>query len=256
MSHKVVICGVNTETLPKLSAQESQECLIKIKQGDNECREYFVMGNLRLVLSIVQRFNNKGNSDDLFQVGCVGLMKAINNFDLKYNVRFSTYAVPMIIGEIKRFLKEETSIKVSRSMRDTAYKALRAKEMIENSTSASAHIVDIANYIDLPVDQVACALDAVSEPISLYESVYKDGEDSLMLMEQLCDVDCTEEKLAERISLNDAFAFLPDKEKLVLDLRYYIGKTQIEISKQIGISQAQVSRLERTALERIKGSLQ
>lgn len=253
--HKVVICGIDTGKLPRLSSEECIEYLQKIKQGDKQAQDHFVMCNLRLVLSVVQRFNNRGNSDDLFQVGCVGLMKAVKNFDLKYNVKFSTYAVPMIIGEIRRFLKDSTSIKVSRSMRDIAYKALRAKEELEKTYQKSPSVMEIAEEIDIPVRQVACALDAVSEPISLYESVYKDGEDSLMLMEQLQDTTSGEEKWTEYIMLKDAVGSLSDKEKNVLRLRYFVGKTQVDIANQIGISQAQVSRLEKTALDKIKSHM-
>lgn len=252
MVHRVVICGIDTSKLPKLTSQETVEYLLKIKDGDKEASDYFIICNLRLVLSVVQRFNNKGNSDDLFQVGCVGLIKALKNFDLKYNVKFSTYAVPMIIGEIRRFLKDSSSIKVSRSLRDTAYKALKAKETMEIRDQRTPSVMEIASEIDIPLKEVACALDAVSEPISLFESVYKDGEDALTLVEQLHDNGLNEEMWAERIVLKDAMKTLTDKEKSVLQLRYFLGKTQVEISKQIGISQAQVSRLEKTALERLR----
>lgn len=253
--HKVYICGIDTGSLPKLTWDESVKLLERIAEGDKEAKDEFVMANLRLVLSVVQRFSNRCSSDDLFQVGCVGLMKSIANFDLKYNVKFSTYAVPMIIGEIRRFMKDSTSIKVSRSLRDTAYKALKAKEQLEINAVSTPTIMEIAEEIDMPISEVACALDAVSEPISIYESVYKDGEDSLMLMEQLYDEDTSEDKWSELLVLNDAMKALPDKERDVLKLRYYIGKTQVEIANMIGVSQAQVSRLEKTALDRIKTQL-
>lgn len=255
MAFKVVINGIDTNKLPRLSHAESTELLRQIKDGDKVAREYFITCNLRLVLSVMQRYNGKGAADDLFQVGCVGLMKALNNFDLKYNVQFSTYAVPMIIGEIRRFLKEESSIKVSRSMRDTACRALRAKEQLERECEYHPSIERIAELIGSPMRDVAAALDAVSRPISLYEPVYNDGEDTLLLMEQLCDVDANEESLAERSSLEDAIKLLPDKERMILDLRYFIGKTQVEISTEVGISQAQVSRLEKSALDRLRLAL-
>lgn len=252
MAFKVVINGIDTNKLPRLTQEESNDLLIKIKSGDMQAREYFITCNLRLVLSVMQRFNGKGQADDLFQVGCVGLMKALNNFDLKYNVQFSTYAVPMIIGEIRRFLKEESSIKVSRSMRDIACRALRAKEILERENQYTPTLEEIAAIIDTPLRDVVCALDAVSKPISLYEPVYNDGDDTLLLMEQLCDIDVNEESLAEKSSLEDAIKTLPDKERMILDLRYFIGKTQIEISTEIGISQAQVSRLEKSALSHLR----
>ena len=236
--HKVVICGVDTNALPKLNKEQSEKLMKLAKQGDKYARDELVKANIRLVLSVVQRFNNKGNSDDLFQVGMVGLLKAVDNFDDKFNVRFSTYAVPMIIGEIRRFLKDSTGIKVSRSMRDTAYKVLKA--------------VEIAEEIDLPIKEVVCALDAVSEPVYLQEPVYNDGEEGMVLEEQIGDGKNTEERWTDKICLSDAIADLPEKERKVLILRYYYGKTQTEISKQVNISQAQVSRLEKNALSKMK----
>ncbi|MEG1509664.1 MAG: SigB/SigF/SigG family RNA polymerase sigma factor [Clostridia bacterium] len=254
MTHKVVICGMNTAKLPKIKASDCDKLLQSyLLDGEENAKEQLIMCNLRLVLSIVQRFNNNGNnSDDLFQVGVVGLLKAINNFDLKYNVKFSTYAVPMIIGEIRRYLKEGSSIKISRSVRDVAYKAFKAREYFEIEENISPTISDIAKKIELPVAEVACALDAVSEPVSLYDTVYSDGADSLMLMEQIDDKKETENSWVENMLLRDALQNLPDKEKEILNLRYFIGKTQVEISAQIGMSQAQVSRLEKNAIKRLK----
>lgn len=250
--HKVVINGLNTQTIPKLSQKESEELMLKIKNGDRLAKDKFVTANIRLVLSVVQRFSNKSNSDDLFQVGIVGLMKAIDGFDLKYNVRFSTYAVPMIMGEIRRFIKDSSGIKVSRALRDTAYKALKAKENYERNFQNTPSMLEIANEIDIPIYEVVSALDAVSDTISLQENVYSDEEDSLMLMEQISDDRQNEDLWAQNLSLSEAINLLPEKEKQVIILRYYIGKTQIEISKSIGISQAQVSRLEKNAIDKVK----
>lgn len=250
--HKVVICGVDTNTLPKLGKEQIDALIVRIKKGDCAARDELAKANIRLVLSIVHRFGNKGNSDDLFQVGMVGLMKAIDNFESRFNVRFSTYAVPMIIGEIRRFLKDSTGIKVSRSLRDTAYKVLRAKEEIERTRQTVPTAVEIAEEIDLPVKEVVCALDAVSEPVYLQEPVYNDGEEGMMLEEQIGDGKNTEERWTDSISISDAIAALPEKERKVLVLRYFYGKTQTEISAQIDISQAQVSRLEKNALSKMK----
>lgn len=250
--HKVVICGVDTNTLPKLSKEQSEKLISLAKNGDTAAREELAKANIRLVLSVVQRFNNKGNSDDLFQVGMVGLLKAIDNFNAAFNVRFSTYAVPMIIGEIRRFLKDGTGIKVSRSMRDTAYKVLKAKEELERTRQTTPTAVEIAEEIDLPIKEVVCALDAVSEPVYLQEPVFNDGEEGMVLEEQIGDGKNTEERWTDRICISDAIRDLPEKERKVLVLRYYYGKTQTEISAQINISQAQVSRLEKNALAKMK----
>ena len=255
MVHKVVICGVDTNTLPKLTKEQSESLMKRAKSGDKSARDALVEANIRLVLSVVQRFNNKGNSDDLFQVGMVGLLKAIDNFDDKFNVRFSTYAVPMIIGEIRRFLKDGTGIKVSRSMRDTAYKVFMAKEEIERTRQVTPTAVEIAEEIDLPIKEVVCALDAVSEPVYLQEPVFNDGEEGMVLEEQIGDGKNTEERWTDKICISDAIADLPEKERKVLVLRYFYGKTQVEISKQINISQAQVSRLEKNALAKMKAYL-
>lgn len=253
--HKVVINGIDTRSLPKLKPKECEELLELVKKGDKEAKDKLVVANIRLVLSIVQRFSNRAGSDDLFQSGMIGLMKAIDGFDSKFNVRFSTYAVPMISGEIRRFIKDSTGIKVSRSMRDTAYKALKAKEMLELKNSTSPTMLEIASEIDIPLKDVVCALDAVSETVSLQECVYNDGEDGLLLMEQIADSTQNEETWATSLALREGIKSLPEREKSVLAMRYYLGKTQTEISKNMGISQAQVSRLEKNALGKIKECL-
>ena len=253
--HKVVINGIDTRSLPKLKPKECEELLELVKKGDKEAKDKLVVANIRLVLSIVQRFSNRAGSDDLFQSGMIGLMKAIDGFDSKFNVRFSTYAVPMISGEIRRFIKDSTGIKVSRSMRDTAYKALKAKEMLELKNSTSPTMLEIASEIDIPLKEVVCALDAVSETVSLQECVYNDGEDGLLLMEQIADSTQNEETWSTLLALREGIKSLPEREKSVLAMRYYLGKTQTEISKSMGISQAQVSRLEKNALGKIKECL-
>lgn len=253
--HKVVICGVDTNALPRLDKKQCDALIAKAAAGDKEARDKLVNANIRLVLSVVQRFNNKGNSDDLFQVGMVGLLKAVDNFDSSFNVRFSTYAVPMIIGEIRRFLKDSSGIKVSRSLRDTAYKVLKAKEKIERDRQIVPSATEIAAEIDLPVKEVVCALDAVSEPVYLQDPVFSDGNDSMSLEEQIGDDKCTEDRWIDKISISSAIKSLPEKERKVLLLRYYYGKTQTEISKIVSVSQAQVSRLEKNALEKVKAFL-
>lgn len=255
MVHKVVICGVDTNALPRLDKKQCEALIAKAAAGDKEARDKLVNANIRLVLSVVQRFNNKGNSDDLFQVGMVGLLKAVDNFDSSFNVRFSTYAVPMIIGEIRRFLKDSSGIKVSRSLRDTAYKVLKAKEKIERDRQIVPSATEIAAEIDLPVKEVVCALDAVSEPVYLQDPVFSDGDDSMSLEEQIGDDKCTEDRWIDKISISSAIKSLPEKERKVLLLRYYYGKTQTEISKIVSVSQAQVSRLEKNALEKVKAFL-
>ena len=253
--HKVVINGIDTRSLPKLKPKECEELLELVKKGDKEAKDKLVVANIRLVLSIVQRFSNRAGSDDLFQSGMIGLMKAIDGFDSKFNVRFSTYAVPMTSGEIRRFIKDSTGIKVSRSMRDTAYKALKAKEMLELKNSTSPTMLEIASEIDIPLKEVVCALDAVSETVSLQECVYNDGEDGLLLMEQIADSTQNEDTWSTSLALREGIKSLPEREKSVLAMRYYLGKTQTEISKSMGISQAQVSRLEKNALGKIKECL-
>ena len=256
MSSKVVITGIDTNSLPKLTGKEQMQLMIKIKEGDMLAREEFAICNMRLVLSVLQRFRGRCEStDDLFQVGCVGLMKAIDNFDISQNVKFSTYAVPMIIGEIKRFLRDNNSVRVSRSLRDTAYKVLKAREELIKVNSEEPQVDMIAEYLEIPVSEVAIALEAISEPMSLCDPVYNDGEDTIYLMDQVSDSKDSEDKWIENLNLKDALSKLNDREKEIVKLRYYIGKTQVEISNEIGISQAQVSRLEKTALAAIKKSL-
>lgn len=247
--NKVEICGVNTSKLPILSNDEKAKLFDKIEQGDDEARNAYINGNLRLVLSIIQRFNNRGEqADDLFQVGCIGLIKAIDNFDLSHNVKFSTYAVPMIIGEIRRYLRDNNSIRVSRSLRDTAYKALQARETFIREKAKEPDITDIANALDLPVEEVVLALDAIQDPISLYEPVYHDDGDALYIMDQVKDEKNQDDIWLENIALKQAMKRLNDREKHILMLRFFSGKTQMEVADEIGISQAQVSRLEKIAL--------
>ena len=253
MSSKVVITGVDTNSLPKLSSKDQMELMLKIKQGDKQSRDDFAVCNMRLVLSVLQRFRGRCNStDDLFQVGCVGLMKAIDNFDITQNVKFSTYAVPMIIGEIKRFLRDNNSVRVSRSLRDTAYKVLKAREDLIKNNSEEPQVDMIAEYLAIPVSEVAIALEAISEPMSLCDPVYNDGDDTIYLMDQVSDSKDSEDKWVESLNLKDALSKLNDREKEIVKLRYYIGKTQMEVSEEIGISQAQVSRLEKNAIKEIK----
>lgn len=256
MANKVAICGVDTSTLPKLKNEELVELMKKVKEGDELARDEFVVANLRLVLSVVQRFSGKKEkSDDMFQVGCVGLMKAIDNFDMSLNVRFSTYAVPMIIGEIRRFLRDNNSIRVSRSLRDIAYKALQAREKLSKELDKDPTNEEIAKEIGIDVKDVNFALDAISETVSLNEPVYNDGSESIRIMDQISDLKNNEESVTEQIALQDALHKLNRREKEILLLRYYIGKTQMEVSEEIGISQAQVSRLEKNALSSMKKNL-
>lgn len=253
MGNKVEITGVNTSLLPKLTGKQMSELMIKIKNGDKLAREEFAYANMRLVLSVVQRFNApKDNLDDIFQVGCVGLMKAIDNFDVSLNVKFSTYAVPMIVGEIKRFLRDNNSIRVSRSLRDIAYRVLKAREELSKNRVDEPRIEEIAQMLQVKVKDVAIALDAISNPISLCDPVYNDGDDTIYLMDQVSDSKNSEEIWLENINLKEALQKLNPREKEIVLLRYYIGKTQMEVSEQVGISQAQVSRLEKTAIEQIK----
>lgn len=255
MGNKVEITGVNTATLPKLTGKQMAELMIKIKDGDKLARDQFAYANMRLVLSVVQRFNApKDNADDIFQVGCVGLMKAIDNFDISLNVKFSTYAVPMIIGEIKRFLRDNNSIRVSRSLRDIAYKALKAREELSKDRVEEPRLEEIAEKIEVDLKDVAIALDAISAPVSLGDPVYNDGDDTIYLMDQVSDSKNSEEIWLENINLKDALSKLNPREKEIVLLRYYIGKTQMEVSEEVGISQAQVSRLEKTAIEQIRKS--
>ncbi len=251
--NKVEICGVNTSHLPTLTSAEKNELFIKIKQGDMVARERFVQGNLRLVLSVIQRFGNRGeNADDLFQVGCIGLIKAIDNFDLSQNVQFSTYAVPMIIGEIRRYLRDNNSIRVSRSLRDIAYKALRVKEYLTAKNEKEPTVNDIAKELNLPKEDVVFALDSIQDPVSLYEPVYNDGADAIYVMDQVSDDKNTDDNWLEEISLKEALKKLNQREKYILDLRFFKGRTQMEVASELGISQAQVSRLEKSALKHMR----
>ena len=256
MSKKVTLCGIDTSVLPKLTHQEARELMESVKAGDRTARASFIMCNLRLVLSVTQRYSSRVSSlDDIFQVGCVGLVKAVDNFNPVFNLKFSTYAVPMIIGEIRRFLRESSALHVSRSIRDLAYLALQAREELELLTDSEAKIEDIARLLDIPASSVKDALDAISEPISLYEPVFTDGQDSLMVMDQLDDKKNTDEKWLERVSLSEAVARLGDREKQIILKRYFDGKTQMEVSDEFGISQAQVSRLEKSAMEQMRSYL-
>lgn len=257
--NKVEICGVNTSKLKVLKEAEKRELLEKIKNGTPKerarAREEMISGNLRLVLSVIQRFTNRGeNPDDLFQVGCIGLIKAIDNFDCTLKVRFSTYGVPMIIGEIRRYLRDNNSIRVSRSMRDTAYKAMQVKEQMTAQNNKEPTVEEIAKTLDMPKENVVLALEAIVEPVSLYEPVFSDGSDTIYVMDQVGDKNDDRNWLDE-IALKEAIASLSDREKRILSLRFFKGKTQMEVASEIGISQAQVSRIEKGALEHIKKDL-
>ena len=255
MSNKVVICGIDTSTLPKCKSDELVRLMNLIKAGDKDAREQFVIYNMRLVLSIVQRFSgNKSNADDIFQVGIIGLLKSIDNFDTSVGVKFSTYAVPMIIGEIRKYLRDLSSMKVTRSIRDVAYRALQAKEKILRTSDKEPTISEIAKETGLAERQIVEALDAISEPISLYDSVFHDDDDSMLVMDQIKD-SSSDDKILERTVLKQALKSLGSREQQILYLRYFVGKTQMEISSDIGISQAQVSRLEKDALKEIKQSV-
>ncbi len=255
--YKVEICGINTSKLPLLSNDEKDKLFEKIQQGDKKARETYIKGNLRLVLSIIQRFNNSNeNIDDLFQIGCIGLIKAIDNFDVTQEVKFSTYAVPMIIGEIRRYLRDNSAIRVSRSLRDTAYKAIYAKEALMKKQDKEPTLKDISKIIDVPAEDIAFALDAIQSPVSLYEPVYSEGGDTLYIMDQISDKKNKEANWVENLSLKDAMATLPERENHIINLRYFQGKTQMEVAEEIHISQAQVSRLEKNALNTMKNHLE
>ena len=247
--NKVEICGVNTSKLPVLTNEQKKVLFERMHKGDTAAREEFINGNLRLVLSVIQRFNNRGEYvDDLFQVGCIGLIKAIDNFDVSQNVKFSTYAVPMIIGEIRRYLRDNNSIRVSRSLRDIAYKALQVRDMLINRNSKEPTVSEIAKELNLPVEEVVFALDAIQDPVSLFEPIYHDSGDAIYVMDQVSDDKNTDDNWLESIALKEAMKKLNDREKLILNLRFFEGRTQMEVAEEIGISQAQVSRLEKTAL--------
>ena len=253
MINKVEICGVNTAKLPILTAEQKAELMKKIKDGNEEAREEFIKGNLRLVLSVIQRFNNRGESpDDVFQIGCIGLIKAIDNFDMSQNVQFSTYAVPMIIGEVRRYLRDNNSIRVSRSLRDLAYKAMQFKEKYIKENNKEPTIEQIAKELGVEKEEIAFSFDAIQDPISLQEPVYNDGAESIYVMDQVKDQKNTDELWAENMTMMQAMEKLNDKEKNIIIRRYFDGRTQMEVADEIGISQAQVSRLEKSAIDHIK----
>lgn len=253
MGKKVEISGVNTSELPVLTNKEMRKLFKKMHNGDEEARNKIVGGNLKLVLSVLQRFNNRGeNVDDLFQVGCIGLMKSIDNFDLSQNVKFSTYAVPMIIGEIRRYLRDNNPIRVSRSIRDTAYKALQMKENLKNKKSEKPSLNEISKELGIPREEIVNALDAIQDPISLFEPIYNDGGDPIYVMDQVSDEKSEKETWLEGIAVRQALRKLEPRERYILAYRFYEGKTQMEVADRIGISQAQVSRLEKAALKKLK----
>lgn len=253
LNNKVEICGVNTSKLPLLSRKEKEELFIKIKAGDEEARQTFIKGNLRLVLSVIQRFYGRGeNPDDLFQIGCIGLIKSIDNFDLSQGVQFSTYAVPMIIGEIRRYLRDNNSIRVSRSVRDLAYKTIQFKEKHNKEKGKEPTIEEIAKELSVEKEEIAFALDAIQTPVSLQEPIYNDGAESIYIMDQVKDSKNSDENWAENMTIEEALKRLNEKEKKIIIKRYFDGRTQMEVADEIGISQAQVSRLEKNALENIK----
>ncbi|SBW05024.1 RNA polymerase sigma-G factor [uncultured Eubacteriales bacterium] len=256
MQGKVEICGVNTSKLKVLKNEETTALLKRVKEGDMDAREQLIAGNLRLVLSVIQKFTNRGeNVDDLFQVGCIGLIKAIDNFNTDLDVRFSTYGVPMIVGEIRRYLRDNSSLRVSRSMRDTAYKVLQAKEKFMAEHQREPTVEEIAKVLEIRREDVVFAMDAIMDPVSLYEPVYSDGGDTICVMDQVKDGKNTDESWLEQIALKDAIGRLTDREKHILSLRFFEGKTQMEVSAEVGISQAQVSRLEKNAISQIKKNL-
>ena len=254
--NKVEICGVNTSKLPVLKAEEKEELFRRIKEGDEEARELYIKGNLRLVLSVIKRFSGSSeNMDDLFQIGCIGLIKAIDNFDTTLNVKFSTYAVPMIIGEIRRYLRDNNSIRVSRSLRDIAYRAIYAKETYMKNNLKEPTIAEIANEIGIEKETIVYAMDAIQNTVSLFEPVYTEGGDTLYVMDQISDKKNREENWVENLSLREAINRLNQRERHIIDLRFYEGKTQMEVAQEIGISQAQVSRLEKNALKTMRNYL-
>ena len=253
MTNKVQICGVNTAKLPILTEEEKQELFARIQNGDMQARQQFIYGNLRLVLSILHRFSSRGeNADDLFQIGCIGLIKALDNFDTSHEVKFSTYAVPMIIGEIRRYLRDNNTIRVSRSLRDMAYKALAVKERLTASTGKEPTIEQISKELDIPCEDIATALDAILDPISLQDPIYHDGGDAVFVMDQIADDKNVDDSWLEKISLSEAMKRLSERERHILTLRFFKGRTQMEVADEIGISQAQVSRLEKNALTHMR----
>ena len=256
MQGKVEICGVNTSKLKVLKNDETMDLLRRTKEGDRDARQKLIEGNLRLVLSVIQKFSNRGeNADDLFQVGCVGLIKAIDNFDISQPVRFSTYGVPMIVGEIRRYLRDNSAIRVSRSMRDTAYRVLQMRDKLIGENQREPSVEQIAKALEIPREEVVFAMDAITDPVSLYEPVYSDGGDAQCVMDQVRDKKNTDENWVDHIALKEALRRLDDRERRILALRFYEGKTQMEVSAEVGISQAQVSRLEKGAIETIRKNL-
>ena len=254
--NKVEICGVNTAKLPVLNAEEKEELFSRIKEGDEQARELYIKGNLRLVLSVIRRFQNSNeNADDLFQIGCIGLIKAIDNFDTTLQVKFSTYAVPMIIGEIRRYLRDNNSIRVSRSLRDIAYKAIYTRETYMKQYLKEPTVTEIAQEIGIEKEMIVFALDAIQNPVSLFEPVYTEGGDTLYVMDQISDTKNKEDRWIEDLSLREAMKRLSKREKHIIELRFYEGKTQMEVAQEIGISQAQVSRLEKNALKSMRNYL-
>ena len=256
MSKRVVICGIDTGTLPKLNHEQTMALLRKAQSGDENAKNDFVMANMRLVLSIVQRFSaNKESVDDIFQVGCIGLIKAMENFNTDLNLRFSTYAVPMIIGEIRRFLRDSSPVRVSRSLRDTAYRAITTRHELESATNREATMEEVATALNIPLSDLVYAMDAISDPVSLFDPVYHDGNETVMIMDQVSDLKNCDEKWITNVSISEAINKLSEREREILLLRFYEGKTQVEVSEEIGISQAQVSRLEKNAKSALKKSL-
>ena len=256
MSKRVVICGIDTGTLPKLNHEQTMTLLRKAQSGDENAKNDFVMANMRLVLSIVQRFSAKKESvDDIFQVGCIGLIKAMENFNTDLNLRFSTYAVPMIIGEIRRFLRDSSPVRVSRSLRDTAYRAITTRQELESATNREATMEEVATALNIPLSDLVYAMDAISDPVSLFDPVYHDGNETVMIMDQVSDLKNCDEKWITNVSISEAINKLSEREREILLLRFYEGKTQVEVSEEIGISQAQVSRLEKNAKSALKKSL-
>ena len=254
--NKVEICGVSTSKLPLLTSEEKDALFERILKGDKEAREEYIKGNLRLVLSVIQRFSSSSeNVDDLFQIGCIGLIKAIDNFDVSQNVKFSTYAVPMILGEVRRYLRDNNSIRVSRSLRDTAYKAIYARETLTKKNLREPTIMEIAEEVGISKEEITYAMDAIQSPVSLYEPVYSDGGDPLCVMDQISDKKNREEAWVEQLSLSEAMKRLPERERHIIDMRFFEGKTQTEVSEEVGISQAQVSRKEKNALKAMRNYL-
>jgi len=253
MINKVEICGVNTSKLPVLKEKELRQLLLSMKEGNTESRELVIMGNLRLVLSVIQKFNNRGKDvDDLFQIGCMGLIKSIDNFDLGHNVKFSTYAVPMIIGEIRRYLRDNNSIRVSRTLRDIAYKALQARDKLMLENNKEPTVSQIAKELEIDREDVVFALDAIQEPVSIFEPINHNGGDTIFIMDQIKDSKNSDGSWLENISIKEGMERLSNKEKLILTLRFFEGKTQMEVAEEIGVSQAQISRLEKAALVRMR----